>query len=110
MSRQDCNPHHFVGEDASAPEIVTRVHLLGQPRGRALVVLDSCHTKSHVLGELNAYHDLVSTGLYIVSIRGVMQFAAAHPEFVLEQPAWPFNESELSENVTHWPGAWLRRT
>ncbi|HEY8226821.1 MAG TPA: hypothetical protein VIG25_16185, partial [Pyrinomonadaceae bacterium] len=37
------------------------------------------------------------------------EFAARHPEFVLEQPAWPFNESELTENVTHWPSAWLRR-
>jgi len=36
-------------------------------------------------------------------------FASRHPEFVLEQPAWPFNESTLSRNVTHWPSAWLRR-
>ena len=31
------------------------------------------------------------------------------PEFVLEQPLPPFNESELVEPVTYWPGAWLRR-
>jgi hypothetical protein len=37
------------------------------------------------------------------------EFVAGHPEFVLEQPAWPFNESGLTENITHWPGAWLRR-
>jgi cephalosporin hydroxylase len=39
----------------------------------------------------------------------VAEFIQKHPEFILEQPAWPFNESELSENVTYWPGAWLRR-
>jgi hypothetical protein len=37
------------------------------------------------------------------------EFAQAHPEFVLEQPAWLFNESGLSRNLTHWPGAYLRR-
>ena len=36
-------------------------------------------------------------------------FAEAHPEFELEQPAWLFNESTLSENITHWPEAWLKR-
>jgi cephalosporin hydroxylase len=123
----------LVTGDAIAAETVAHVHSLVQPDERALVILDSCHTKSHVLGELNAYHDLVNSGSYIVATDGVMQFVAdvpragadwdwdhpsaaasefagAHPEFVLEQPAWPFNESELSENVTHWPGAWLRRT
>lgn len=35
------------------------------------------------------------------------EFAEKHPEFLVEQPTWPFNESELSENITHWPGAWL---
>jgi len=39
----------------------------------------------------------------------VVEFVSRHPEFVVEQPAWPFNESDLSTNVTHWPGAWLRR-
>jgi len=32
-----------------------------------------------------------------------------NPEFVIEQPAWPFNESDLAQNVTHWPEAWLKR-
>jgi hypothetical protein len=36
-------------------------------------------------------------------------FAANHPEFVLESPAWLFNESELERPVTCWPSAWLRR-
>jgi hypothetical protein len=38
-----------------------------------------------------------------------IEFVAQHPEFVIEQPAWPFNESGLNRNLTHWPGAWLRR-
>ena len=98
-----------------------------------LVILDSCHTKAHVAAELEAYHHLVTPGSYIVATDGSMQdlwdvprgdstwkddhpsaaareFAATHPEFQLEQPAWPFNESALTENITHWPDAFLRRT
>jgi hypothetical protein len=29
--------------------------------------------------------------------------------FQIEEPNWPFNESSLSKNITHWPGAWLKR-
>jgi cephalosporin hydroxylase len=82
--------------------------------------------------ELEAYHDIVSQGSYIVATDGVMQmmhdsprgepswkddnptnaaadFARRNPGFVIEQPPWLFNESGLSSNVTHWPGAWLKR-
>jgi len=115
-----------------APEIVSQVKQLVKPGETALVILDSNHTKRHVAGELEAYHDLVTPGSYIVSTDGVMEmlvevprgqagwdkdnpaeaardFARNHPEFVLEQPSWPFNESTLQKNVTHWPAAWLRR-
>ncbi|MFZ2279694.1 MAG: CmcI family methyltransferase [Prosthecobacter sp.] len=103
------------------------------PRGaKVLVILDSNHTRDHVSAELNAYHDIVSPGSYIVATDGIMsevadaprgdpgwvtnnpaqaarEFAATHPEFVVEQPQWLFNESALNSNVTHWPGAYLRR-
>jgi cephalosporin hydroxylase len=115
-----------------APEIVQQVHTLVKPGEAVLVILDSNHTKQHIADELEAYCDLVTTNSYIVATDGSMkylydvphgrpewewnnpataaaEFAQRHPEFVLEEPAWPFNESELSENITHWPGAWLRR-
>jgi cephalosporin hydroxylase len=122
----------LVEGSSTDPETVARVHSLVKPGERVLVFLDSNHTKAHVLDELEAYHDLVTRGSYIVATDGIMslvhdaprgtpgweadnpteaarEFAARHSEFVLEQPAWPFNESDLRENVTHWPGAWLRR-
>lgn len=115
-----------------AQEVVAQVRACIRPGDQVLVLLDSNHTYAHVSAELEAYHELVSPGSYIVATDGIMQdltdvprgnptwdrdnptqaaldFARTHPEFVIEQPAWPFNESNLRANVTHWPGAWLRR-
>lgn len=113
-------------------DIVDRVKSLVKQSETVLIILDSNHTKQHVLDELEAYHDLVSSGSYIVATDGIMndlydvprgypdwkwnnpaaaaaEFAQKYPEFVIEQPAWPFNESNLTKNITHWPGAFLKR-
>jgi cephalosporin hydroxylase len=117
---------------STSPDIVRQVHSLVKSGEVALVILDSNHTKQHVAEELAAYSDLVTTGSYIIAADGflkelsdsprgeaqwkwnnpaaaVTEFVRNHPEFVLEQPPWPFNESELSENITYWSGAFLRR-
>lgn len=114
------------------PAVVARVTSLVKPGETVLVILDSNHTYAHVHDELEAYAGLVTRGSYLVATDGIMydladvprgsaawttdnptfaarDFAAKHPEFVIEQPAWPFNESGLDQNITHWPGAWLRR-
>jgi cephalosporin hydroxylase len=114
------------------PAIVQQVKSLLKPGETVMVILDSNHTKAHVLAELELYHKLVSPGSYIVATDGSMQdlydvprgkvewqwdnptaaareFVQTHPEFVIEQPAWPFNESTLKANITHWPEAWLRK-
>jgi cephalosporin hydroxylase len=118
--------------DSVNPATFAKVRELLRPGDRVLVFLDSCHSRRHVEAELEAYHGLVTPGSYIVATDGSMRdlydvprgkaewkddnpaaaaagFAARHPEFALETPPWPFNESALRENVTHWPGAWLRR-
>jgi cephalosporin hydroxylase len=82
--------------------------------------------------KLEAYHDLIQSGFYIVATDGNMadladvprgspewkwnnpqeaakEFAVKHSEFVIEEPKWPFNESSLSKPITYWPSAWLRR-
>ena len=112
--------------------VVSEVKSLVKPGETVLVILDSNHSCQHVLAELEAYHDLVNPGSYIVATDGIMKdlhdvprgkaewvrdnptaaaldFAKQHPEFVIEQPSWLFNEGELKENITHWPGAWLKR-
>lgn len=114
------------------PEIVARVRAEAEGAACVLVVLDSNHSYAHVMAELEAYAPMVTPGSYIVATDGIMRevadtpragkdwlndnpanaaedFVRAHDGFVIEQPAWPFNESTLSDNVTHWPSAWVRR-
>jgi cephalosporin hydroxylase len=114
------------------PGTVSRVRQLVRREDRVLVLLDSNHSKAHVARELEAYAPLVSVGSYIVATDGIMedlhdvprgqpaweddnpkaaaaQFARGHPDFVLEEARPPFNEGSIDFNVTHWPGAWLRR-
>lgn len=117
---------------STAPEIISQVKALVKPGETVLVILDSNHTYAHVYNELEAYSHLVTPGSYIVATDGIMHdladvprgkpewatdnptwaardFIAKHPEFVIEQPVWLFNESNLSQNITHWPSAWLKR-
>jgi cephalosporin hydroxylase len=99
---------------------------------RVLVILDSNHSYQHVMDELNCYADVVSSGSYLLVADGIMRdlgdvargqpnwlhdnpaqaaldFATQHPEFVLEQPDWQFNESTLRDNITYYPCGWLRK-
>ncbi len=114
------------------PRVVEQVKALVKPGETVLVILDSNHTEAHVRSELEAYAPLVSRGSYIVATDGIMQqvvgaprtkpdwswnnplqaarkFAASHPEFRLEEPAFPFNEGLVNERVTYWPEAFLKR-
>lgn len=114
------------------PSVVERVRSQIAPGERVMVLLDSCHTKEHVMAELEAYSGLISPGSYIVAMDGIMEkvvggprtqpdwswnnprqaaleFVRAHPEFTIEEPAFAFNESNISERVTYWPSAFIRR-
>jgi cephalosporin hydroxylase len=114
------------------PTIVSQVKSGIAPGETVLVLLDSNHTKAHVLAELEAYAPLVTPGSYIVATDGIMkqvvgaprsspdwdwnnpldaatEFAANHPEFRLEEPPFPFNEGVVRERVTYWPRGFLKR-
>ena len=118
--------------DSTAPEIVAQAASHVRPGDKVMVILDSNHSRAHVAKELEAYHRLVTPGSYIVATDGIMrdlhdaprgdpawktdnpaqaahEFAAAHPDFVIEQPKWRFNESALDRVITGWPDAWIRR-
>ena len=92
---------HFIAGDSVGKETWKSL----QPHVRnkkVLVILDSLHSRSHVLKELNLYSQLVPVGSYIVvndthldgtewvkpgrgPYAAVREFAAAHPEFEIVQ-------------------------
>lgn len=114
------------------PQVSELVRQMIDPGETVLVILDSNHSKAHVLGELEAYAPLVTKGSYIVACDGIMgqvkgaprsgddwdwnnpteaarDYVARHQNFVIEEPAFPFNEGAVRERVTYWPGAFLKR-
>lgn len=118
---------------STEPAVVEAVRQSLPDDAVVLVILDSNHSKAHVEAELDAYADIVSPGSYIVATDGIMQqvagaprtepdwawnnplsaidaFLARRPDFVCEEPAFPFNEGLAQERVTYWPKAFLKRT
>jgi cephalosporin hydroxylase len=111
---------------------VEQVKAQVKPEDKVLVLLDACHTKEHVLAELNAYAALVTEGSYIVAMDGIMermagaprtqpdwvwnnpisaahQFVKNNPKFIIEEPPLLFNEGLVTERVTYWPSGFIKR-
>jgi len=122
----------LIESNSLSPETVAQVRGKIAPGEMVMVLLDSCHTKEHVRGELEAYGPMVSPGSYIVAMDGIMgqltgaprtqpdwtwnnpaeaarEFCTAHPEFEIVEPAFAFNEGVITERVTYWPGAFVQR-
>jgi len=114
------------------PDVVSKVREQINPGERVMVLLDSCHTKAHVLAELEAYGPMVSSGSYILAMDGIMEqlsgaprsssdwtwnnprqaaleFLSRHSEFASEDPPFLFNEGAVTGRVTYWPDAYLKR-
>ena len=114
------------------PDTFAHVRAAVTPGEHALVVLDSNHSRAHVGHELELYSELVTPGSYIVACDGIMArvagaprtapdwswnnpigaidaFLRTHPDFVLEEPGFTFNEGKVRNRVTYWPNAFLRR-
>ena len=112
--------------------VVAEVRSQIEPGERVLVILDSAHSRDHVLAELEAYAPLVSVGSYVVAADGIMaavaripggrpewtqdnpmeaarEFAARNADFVLETPEPIFAEGAVVPEVTYWPSGYLRR-
>lgn len=117
---------------STAADVIEKVKSQIGHDEKVMVVLDSCHTREHVYRELAVYSGFVSKGSYIIATDGIMgdlydvprgrpewvndnpaqaviDFLDQNQEFVLLEPGFIFNESQLDKKVTHWPGAWLTR-
>lgn len=115
-----------------APEVVEQVNGLVRAGDKVMVVLDSNHSREHVLGELRSYAPLVKVGGYMVATDGIMkdlvgapranedwdinnpqqaarEFVASDDRFVIEEPEWPFNEGLVRDRVTYWPSCFVKR-
>ena len=122
----------MVEGSSTATTIVNEVRGKLKKHETVLVILDSNHSKQHVLDELIAYAPLVSVGSYIIATDGIMElvqgldrtetdwgwnnpkaaaieFVANNPNFIIEEPAFPFNESKINERITYWPCCYIKR-
>jgi cephalosporin hydroxylase len=100
------------------PAIVTEV-MKRVAGGRTLVILDSLHTRDHVLAELRAYAALVDVGSYvIVQDTGVWRPRRNHPggwasdaveEFLEENDAFVADHTRERFWLTNCPSSWLKR-
>jgi cephalosporin hydroxylase len=113
------------------PAVVAKVKAQAASAKSVLVLLDSCHSKAHVLAELRAYASLVTPGSYIVAMDGIMEVVvggrSAQPDWIwnnprqaalefvkenvnfrIEEPVFPFNEGNITQRVTYWPGAYVK--
>jgi cephalosporin hydroxylase len=118
--------------DSTGQQTIAKVQAEIGPTDSVMIFLDSNHTKAHVIAELNAYAPLVTKGSYIVAMDGIMEqmvgaprshpdwswnnpksaaldFVKSNPEFVLEEPQFLFNEGNITDPVTYWPGGFIRR-
>ncbi len=114
------------------PAIIDQVKSQIRLGERVIAMLDSNHSKQHVLDELRLYGPMVSVGSYIIASDGIMgdlvgaprseedwgwnnpkaaaeAFVAEDPRFVIEEPAFAFNEGEVNQRVTYWPSAYIKR-
>lgn len=122
----------LVEGSSTDPVVVAQVRAMIQPADRVFVMLDSNHSRQHVLDELRAYAGLVTPGSYMVAADGIMADLAGAPR---SQPDWtwnnpktavadflktdrefeaarqpvPFNEGLVVEPVTYWPDGWLKK-
>lgn len=101
--------------------------------GTLLVILDSNHSKAHVLRELELFSKLVPSGSYIVVADGFKkeladvprgkkewewdnpsdateEFLASNSDFIIDPPKRLYNRTSVGENVSHFSSnAFLRR-
>ena len=114
------------------PKIVDRVKNEVRQGDVVLVLLDSNHSKEHVLAELNAYSSLVTKGSYIVAMDGIMEkvvgaprtmpdwdwnnprqaaleFVKANSDFEIREPSFLFDEGKIAKRVTYWPDCFVMR-
>jgi cephalosporin hydroxylase len=114
------------------PAIVEQVGRRIPAGAKVMVVLDSNHSREHVLAELRLYSRFVGVGGRMIVADGIMQdfagaprsgpdwawnnpqaaaraFVAEDERFAIEEPEWRFNEGAATTRVTYWPSCYVTR-
>lgn len=122
----------LVQGDSVNKRIIQKIKRMIGTKKKCLVILDSCHTKQHVLAELEAYSSIITPGGYIIACDGIMselvgaprskkdwawnnpltsihEFLRNNRQFKIVEPQRPFNEGAIQERVTYWPSAFLQK-
>lgn len=107
------------------PRTVADVKRRARGARAVLVVLDSNHSRSHVLQELSAYQELVTPGSYLVAMDGAQALVWEIPrgkpewkddnplpaiaEFLREHPEFQVDTHYTRMRITQSPNGFLRR-
>ncbi len=118
--------------DSKSDDVVLKVSQMVGSNQKVLVILDSCHTKDHVLKELEIYSNFVSPDSYIIAMDGIMgslvgasrssddwgwnnpkgavdEFLRNNDKFILDDPKFLFNEGSVKNRVTYSPGGFIKK-
>jgi cephalosporin hydroxylase len=117
--------HERIGyiQGVSSTDLAVVEHIRRNAKGeRVMVVLDSDHTRNHVLRELELYHRLVSTGCYLVVedtnmdaeifVPGALKDggpAAAIKAFQPTNHGFEVDHTRERDGFSFQPGGYLRR-
>jgi cephalosporin hydroxylase len=110
----------YILGSSTDPDIVSIVRQQILPKHRVLAILDSDHSKDHVLNELRAYAPMVTTGSYLIvedtNINGHPVNAEFGPgpmeavnEFLSENRDFEIDSSREKFLMGFNPRGWLRR-
>ena len=98
----------FLLGSSTDPDIVDEVRK--RVAGRStVVILDSLHTKKHVLNELRAYADIVSVGSYLIVQDTLANQGQAVKAFLLEDDRYEIDKSRERLLLTNNLDGYLKR-
>ncbi len=114
--RQQVRDHHrciLIKGSSTSPETIAQVRSIIPEGSKVFIILDSLHTKAHVLRELQLYSDFLQIGNYIIAedsnINGHplppdwhgMSMTAGGPYEAVEEFLQQDNRLEVDEEIEH---------
>lgn len=124
IEHRDGRPRHkrvkYLAGSSISPEVVGLVRHQIRRNERVMVILDSDHTRDHVLAEMRAYGSLVTPGCYMIvedtNVNGHPVYDDFGPgpmeavqQFLAESSDFEVDEAREKFFLTFNPRGWLRR-